>query len=473
VASASERLACEGHRDRVRFVALSQGGRALVTGDGVTTAVWDAGSGALLHRLGGVADGVRPLLFTADGRTLVTESGGEQVREKDGDGHDVQSQAPTRHVCWSVTPERLSLRRERRVAEHDDAAAYSADLRTMVTWRGRPYAGRLSAVHVRAACDDPVICELKNSSCMEGVVTNVPFFLSRAAAVSADGKLVAIADRDNGYHRGLQLTFGIWDARTGKPLRLAPSREPDRGGPILCVALSADGALLAAGRDDGVIERWETATGRALPPMEGHRGKVNALAFAPDGRSLASAGDDGTVRLWEMATGLERHRFRGRGQPAMTAVAFGAAGRIVVSGASDSTATLWEAWPATRCAAEWSEEEKDALWSDLGSPDAAKAFAAARLLSRRPEQAALLVRARLEAAAAAPREAKTVSWREKVGDKVEGLMVACGLRQEAAPPPSADRLRSLRAAEALEHSASAEARAVLEALEAVRASAGR
>jgi WD40 repeat protein len=54
---------------------------------------------------------------------------------------------------------------------------------------------------------------------------------------------------------------------------------------------------------DGDINRWETATGKELAPLVGHRRGVNALALSTDGKLLASASNDRTVRLWSLPDG--------------------------------------------------------------------------------------------------------------------------------------------------------------------------
>jgi hypothetical protein len=123
--------------------------------------------------------------------------------------------------------------------------------------------------------------------------------------------------------------------------------------------------------------------------------------------------------------------------------------------------TLWTAWPAARCSTKWSEEETDAIWADLGSEDAKKAFRAARRLAEAPAQAAALIRTRIHHAAAP--EVKTVSRLGWLTERFDDALAACGLREKEETPPSPAQLRAIRTAEALEHCSSAEARQVLKA----------
>jgi WD40 repeat protein len=94
------------------------------------------------------------------------------------------------------------------------------------------------------------------------------------------------------------------------------------------VAVSADGAWMAAGCADGTIRLWDKETGRIL---RGHVGRVDGLAFRPDGKTLASAGADGTVRLWDVAALSEFARLEGhRGE--VRGLAFSPDGHYLVSG---------------------------------------------------------------------------------------------------------------------------------------------
>ena len=68
--------------------------------------------------------------------------------------------------------------------------------------------------------------------------------------------------------------------------------------PVLSVAFSPDGQVLASGSEDRTVRLWRTADGAPLAAFAGHAHSVSTVAFSPDGQVLASASDDGTIRLW-------------------------------------------------------------------------------------------------------------------------------------------------------------------------------
>jgi WD40 repeat protein len=64
------------------------------------------------------------------------------------------------------------------------------------------------------------------------------------------------------------------------------------------IAVSPDGALVAAPQPDGAIGLWSTHSGSRVGVAPGHNGPVTSLVFDVDGTRLYSASEDGTVRSW-------------------------------------------------------------------------------------------------------------------------------------------------------------------------------
>jgi RNA polymerase sigma factor (sigma-70 family) len=154
------------------------------------------------------------------------------------------------------------------------------------------------------------------------------------------------------------ITHAVWAALTRDPALCGGSAKvnlppPTSGrlrsnfeghtGPVLSVALSADGTLLASGAGPGeaAVRLWSVTAGKLQAVLTGHAGGVPAVAFAPDGKLLASGGADGTIRLWDMATASERKVLRA--DPAgVLALAFAPDGKTLASSGADSTIKLWD-----------------------------------------------------------------------------------------------------------------------------------
>ena len=82
--------------------------------------------------------------------------------------------------------------------------------------------------------------------------------------------------------------------------------------PVLALAPSPDGALLASGDKGGGIKVWRVATGVLLLRLDAaHAAGVTALAFSPDGSRLLSAGYDGAARVHGLKSGRQLSELRG------------------------------------------------------------------------------------------------------------------------------------------------------------------
>lgn len=158
-----------------------------------------------------------------------------------------------------------------------------------------------------------------------------------------------------------QGTVEIWDvARSARVKTFRATR-----GPIKFVAMSRNGALLAAADDDEAVA-VDSAAGRVLARLSAPRlNVITAIAAAPDGVSFATASSDKVIGVYQAAGGRPLARFEnvpGR----VRALAFSPDGRLVASGqdgASDTSVRIWDA------------VKPDAVQQVLGPPNYASAVA--------------------------------------------------------------------------------------------------
>jgi WD40 repeat protein/transcriptional regulator with XRE-family HTH domain len=92
-----------------------------------------------------------------------------------------------------------------------------------------------------------------------------------------------------------------WDAASGEQLAAYTAQ----GKEIYGAALSPDGALLAAGDQDGTIHLFSLETGQELKTLHGHAGLVSRLVFTRDGKRLASSSFDRLAKIWDVQSGQE------------------------------------------------------------------------------------------------------------------------------------------------------------------------
>jgi WD40 repeat protein len=144
-----------------------------------------------------------------------------------------------------------------------------------------------------------------------------------AVAISPDGARVAAASRD-GRAR-------IWSIATGK-LQHALKRALT---PLTDVEFSPDGRFLATGAVGGDVRIWTVANGLLVHVLRGHRGRVAQVTFSPDGEWILTAGPT-SVGLWRSGTGRLLLYLRGhRGQ--VEDASFAPDSKHVVTASADGT----------------------------------------------------------------------------------------------------------------------------------------
>jgi WD40 repeat protein len=100
------------------------------------------------------------------------------------------------------------------------------------------------------------------------------------------------------------------------------------------LALSADGALLAASQGYVGAIVWEVATGRIVNHYAGHTGLVMNVAFSPDGARLASSSMDTSVQVHDVASGAGVATYTGLPHK-RTALAFSPDGAVIAAVSPD------------------------------------------------------------------------------------------------------------------------------------------
>jgi hypothetical protein len=222
---------------------------------------------------------------------------------------------------------------------------------------------------------------------------------------------------------------------------------------VEALAVAPDGAVLVAGYNDGTVCLWDTPSGQEVGRLTPHAGPVKALAFSARGKRLASGGADGTAVVWDLPALLEAAR------PHLITLTAG---------------------------------ELEALWKDLASDDADKAYQAVRPLVSAAPQTVPLFKERLRPVTEDIRQLiadlddNRFAVRQKATQDLSrlGKYAEAALRKalEGNPSPesrrrieqllqrledgvpSPERARALRALEVLERIGTPEARSVLETL---------
>jgi WD40 repeat protein len=124
-------------------------------------------------------------------------------------------------------------------------------------------------------------------------------------------------------------------------LRLRETASFPGRSPVLRLAGSPDGRLLAVGDSAGGVRLWDLDAGAERAVLRGHTWAVYGLTFSPDGTLLLSGGADGTVYLWDVPGQRARGHFRWHARW-VTCVAFAPDGMTAAAGSEDHTVVVWD-----------------------------------------------------------------------------------------------------------------------------------
>ena len=239
-----------GHSGYIECVVFSPDGRTLVSSSRDNTIrLWNVESGEQKKLLIGHADWIRSVAFSPDGNTLASGSVDNTVRL-----WDVAS-GTTKDVLIAHTSDVESV-------------AFSPDGSTLAS----------SGTTIR-------LWDLTSGK-QKDVLTGHNFnYRVESVAFSLDGSTLV-----NG---GWGKMVGIWDVASGQQKTLL-SGHPDGAHRVV---FSPDGKTLATGGFSGTLRLWDVASWQQKAVLTGYR---NSLTFSPDGNTFASTAEGDRIILWDL-----------------------------------------------------------------------------------------------------------------------------------------------------------------------------
>jgi WD40 repeat protein len=301
-----------GHVEMIKSVAISPDSKIIASCSlDQTIKLWDINTGKLLQNLTQNSSGITCVIFSKDGKTLVSSSANPDGTIKLWDVETGNVKTSLKSDDWivvSVWSIALSSDGKTLVSgHHADNTVKVWDLSTQTV--KRTLRGHVWAVH--------------------------------SVALSPDGKTVASGSFDSNVK--------VWNAETGRqiynlngpansPIGLVKSWFNDKI--VYTVAFSPDGKTLASGGEKQPVQLWNLSNGTERMSLTGHSAQVYTVVFSPDGKTLASGSGDGTIRIWDLFTG--ETTFTLIHDDAVYSLVFSADGKMLISGSKDRTIKVWK-----------------------------------------------------------------------------------------------------------------------------------
>jgi WD40 repeat protein/cytochrome c5 len=263
--TASGKAAKAAHVSLVESMAFSPDGKTLVTGSFQELTVWDVAKGEPKARVGGFADRVCAIAFSADGKLFAT-GGGAPTEDGEIRLFDTETAKPFAEVK----------------AGHSDTVfgvAFSPDGKLLATCGADKF---VKVWEVPAAAGK----EAKFVKSFEGHTHHV-----MGVGWTPDGKKLASCGADN--------FVKVWDYEKGEKLRDMQGHQKQ----VTALAFVGKTPQFVTGSGDASVRMWNADNGGTVRSFPGAPDFVYAVAASPDGNVVASGCEDGVVRVYNGTNG--------------------------------------------------------------------------------------------------------------------------------------------------------------------------
>jgi len=295
VVSSKQIRTFKGHDDQINSAVFSPDGKQVLTGSGDprspdtrrysrtadgkwvisgqwaplpnsdnTTRLWDVANGKELRTFRGHTLYVRSVVFSPDGKQVLTASADRTTRL-----WDVASGNELRAFHGHINPV-LSV-------------AFSPDGKQVLTGTADP------THHID---DTARLWDVGSGKEIHVFQGDREWYAS--VAFSPDGQQVFAGGK-------------VWDPATGKQTHVFPFL----GRNITPDAFSPNGKQVLTKGFDSTARSYDVASGKELVAFRGHTKAITSVAFSADGKHVLTGSQDCTVRLWDAASGRELCRLLG------------------------------------------------------------------------------------------------------------------------------------------------------------------
>ena len=326
------------HRHAINEMELSVEGDRILTGTrGKEAMVWDLGTRRRLATLRGHRGSVVSVGFSADGRSVLTQSIDRTARLWDVESGE--SKQMWRHdsslIYASLSPDgnnvctaEKALTTVRVFAAHSGELRHELETGASLIWRvGFSPDSRL----VFATTNRGVFFWDIDSGARSVVLRGHDVRVHVADFHAASGRVLTTSH---------DATARVWDLSTGEEIsRLTHGRQLGVG------EFSRDGTRVITAANEPVAYIWNAATGEVLVTFSGHEARLNSAVFSPDERTVLTTSFDGTARLWDAESGEELLVYSGHDGRLLRGASFTPDGRWAVTGSIDNSVHIWPVDP--------------------------------------------------------------------------------------------------------------------------------